>query len=102
MKLDSIAQIEWDFGDENADWKWCMENATFSHREACEFILYIGDAALESVLCQGLRVTFLQANGTSYWEMFSTKMREDGCSAEFIAAYLEAKDAGAIFALFWS
>ncbi len=97
MKLDSIAQIEWDFGDENADWKWCMENATFSHREACEFMLYIGDAALEAldfVLCQG--------NGIPYWEMFSTKMREDGCSAEFIAAYLEAKDAGAMFALFWS
>ena len=91
MKLDSITQIEWDFGDENADWQWCVANATFSHREACEFMLYIGDAALEAKI-----------DARPYWKMFSEQMRNGGCSDGFIAAYLEAKDAGAMFALFWT
>lgn len=89
MKLESIAQIEWDFGEENADWQWCIKNATFSHRDACEFMLYIGEAVDHD-------------GGIPYWKMFSDEMRTGGCTEEFIAAYLEAKDAGATFALFWT
>ncbi len=30
------------FANESPDWRYCVENASFSHREACEFIIHIG------------------------------------------------------------
>jgi hypothetical protein len=30
------------FDGESIDWKYCVENASFAHKDACEFILYIG------------------------------------------------------------
>jgi hypothetical protein len=28
--------------DESEDWHYCMESASFYHKEACEFMIYIG------------------------------------------------------------
>ena len=30
------------FANESPDWNYCIEQAPFSHKEACEFMLYIG------------------------------------------------------------
>ena len=30
------------FADESKDWRYCAENASFQHKEACEFMLYVG------------------------------------------------------------
>lgn len=38
---DLFAQEE--SGISSPDWDWCMEHAAFSHREACEFMVYCGD-----------------------------------------------------------
>lgn len=46
-----IAQVEFDFADGipgktqygNKDWDLAQEHATFSHKDACEFMFYIAD-----------------------------------------------------------
>ena len=53
------------FEDESPDWKYCIEHATFSHREACEFMLYIGDDTSAEVL--------------------RAHMSTNGCSQDFLA-----------------
>lgn len=91
MELKQIAEVEWDFvDDDNPNWKWCMENATFVHKEACEFILHIGDALGQT------------PEDIPYWLHYSEDMRLGGCTEDFIAKYLEAKDNGAERVLFWS
>ena len=37
-----------------------------------------------------------------YWKHVEHEMREYGCTDDFIAAYLSAKDAGAMRVLYWS
>lgn len=37
-----VGQLEWQFDGEDSDWQIMAEHATFSHREAPEFILHIG------------------------------------------------------------
>ncbi|OHD23793.1 MAG: hypothetical protein A2Y38_17030 [Spirochaetes bacterium GWB1_59_5] len=78
------------FNDEDpaqANWKFCKEHATFSHREACEFILHIGPKHISA--------------GKPYWESFVEDMREYGCTEDFITAYLLAKDLGAMRVMFY-
>jgi len=53
------------FEDESPDWKYCIEYAAFSHREACEFMLYIGD--------------------TKNAEVLRAHMNTSGCSQDFLA-----------------
>lgn len=84
-----LADVEADdlFQDENVNWKYCMEHATFVHKGACEFILHIGGEAESS-------------DDVSYAENTMAEMRKFGCTPEFIAAYRDARDAGAMRVLF--
>jgi hypothetical protein len=75
------------FADENINWKYCKERATFVHRDgdACEFILYIGG----------------EPGSENHAGDLIAQMREYGCTPDFIAAYTEARDAGALRVLFY-
>jgi hypothetical protein len=80
-----LAEIEWKFeGDDDVNWIFLVQRAAFSHREACEFLLHVGTSE------------------DRHWEHVERQMREHGCTDDFIAAYLEAKDAGAMRVLYWS
>jgi hypothetical protein len=75
------------FAGENINWKYCVEHATFAHRDddACEFILHIGDGP----------------ESEDHADTIVAKMKEYGCTPEFIEAYTEARDAGAVRVLFY-
>ena len=72
-------------GAENVNWSWCVAHATFTHRDACEFIVYIGsnigdvDSAYRSTLAS---------------------MREHGCTDAFVSAYTQAARIGALYVMF--
>jgi hypothetical protein len=84
MVFSVLAEIEWKFdGDEDVNWRFLVQHAAFAHREACEFLLHVGSAE------------------DPYWKHVEHKMREHGCTEDFVAAYLAAKDAGATRVLFW-
>jgi hypothetical protein len=85
MDLTTIAEIWWDFDDQDPNWLWCVGHAGFAHREACEFVLYIGS----------------QFADDAFWKLEIDRMRYGGCTEDFIAAYLAAKDAGAVRVLFY-
>jgi len=86
MEMKQLAEVEWDFAEDDTNWKWCKENATFVHREWCEFILHIGEPI---------------DTGIPYWQFLVTEMREGGCTEDFITKYIECKDAGAWHVLLW-
>lgn len=90
MEQSILVEIEWDFeGDEdNPDWAFCMEQANFVHRDACEFILHIGKDPVN--------------REDEYWHHLVKDMKEAECTPAFIEAYLAAKDAGATRVLFWA
>jgi len=80
-----LAEIEWKFeGDDDVNWIFLVQHAAFVHKEACEFLLHVG------------------TDKDRYWANVERKMRECECTDDFIAAYLEAKDAGALRVMFWS
>jgi len=81
IELTKTAEILRDFDDEDPNWIWCMAHASFAHREACEFILYIGSDDHSSLHVE--------------------HMRKGGCTDDFVAAYLAAKDAGAVRVIFY-
>lgn len=81
MQLTTVAEIWWDFDEEDPNWHWCLAHATFTHRDACEFVLHIGS--------------------DSYWQRQADEMRSGGCTAEFVDAYLTAKNAGAVRVIFY-
>jgi hypothetical protein len=88
MVKSTLIEIEWDFEDEEgADFQWCLKNATFTHKQACEFILHIGKD---------------ESGSPAYWRSYIEDMRKGGCTEDFIAAYLAAKDAGAVRVLFYA
>lgn len=70
------------FEDESINWRYCMCHATFSHREACEFIIHAGDP--------------------EFVENRVDEMKDFGCTEDFIKAYVGAAAAGAVRVLFWS
>ena len=81
-----VLELEWDFKDggmDDPDWCYCIENATFVHKEACEFILHIyeDDACFRDAI-EG--------------------MREYGCSPKLIAALEAARKKGARRLLIWA
>ena len=43
MKNMKVAEVEFDFKGESKDWKLCNRHASFSHKEASEFIFYVGE-----------------------------------------------------------
>jgi hypothetical protein len=85
-----LAEIEWPFEEDDDDWRYCLEHANFSHREACEFILHVGEDPQRYF--SGL---------TEYASTTIREMTEFGCSKPFIDAYVAAAKAGAIRVLFW-
>lgn len=73
------------FSDDASDpnhvnWRFCMERATFRHRDACEFILHIGG---------GL-------GSEDYADTTMAEMQRFGCTAAFINVYEQARRAGAM------
>ena len=75
------------FAGENINWKYCVARATFVHRDgdACEFILHIGDGP----------------GSENCADFIIAQMKKYGCTPDFIAAYTEAGDAGALCVLFY-
>ena len=72
------------FDDESVNWKFCVEHATFSHQEACEFILHCGS----------------DEDGDGVKDTVAA-MTEFGCTPAFIEAYREAAREGAARVLFY-
>ena len=70
------------FADESKDWEFCKEFATYSHYEACEFILHIGPK--------------------DYSDHRIKEMEEFGCSAGLINAYKAARESWATNVLFYA
>jgi hypothetical protein len=71
------------FRDENVNWRYCKAHATFSHKEACEFVLHIGDE-------------------DEYMQSKIDEMLEFGCTIEFVRCYEKAAKMGATRVLFWA
>lgn len=86
MNKSVLIEIKWDFEYEGPDWTFCLGEATFIHKEACEFILHIGQD---------------ESGSPAYWRGYVERMQAGGCTEAFVAAYLAAKDAGAIRVLFY-
>lgn len=80
----TLAEVnaEWLFGNENINWKFCNEHATFAHKEACEFIIHCGDK--------------------DFTEGMDKRMKDFGCTPAFRDAYLLAAASGAVRVLFWA
>ena len=89
MDMTATAEIWWDLDHEDPNWKWCSKHATFAHRDACEYVLYIGGQLGETT------------DDIPYWKLYVEDMRNGGCTEDFIAAYLAAKDAGAVRVIFY-
>jgi len=70
------------FDDESADWRYCKERATFTHADACEFVLHCGD--------------------DEYVDGRILEMKAAGCSAAFIDAYRLAAERGAVRVIFYA
>jgi hypothetical protein len=83
MRFHVIAEVEASdlFEDDNINWQYCMEYATFAHKDACEFLLHcpIGEYAA--------RARFIEST--------VSHMRKHGCTEEFIKTYNEACATGA-------
>lgn len=85
MNSYKLVEIEADelFEDENVNWKYCMNHATFTHKEACEFIFSI-------------------AEEDEYFELDVTNMKEQGCTSAFINSLKQARSHGAKYVLFYA
>lgn len=71
------------FRGENINWQYCKEHATFAHKEACEFIIHIGDDYDD-------------------WNRKIEEMKDYGCTTEFVRAYEDAARMGAVRVLFYA
>lgn len=67
------------FENESENWKWCLDNATFTHREACEFIIHLGKDTI-----------------------FEPSFKKYGCSKEFSRLIAQARAAGAEWLLLYA
>ena len=76
-----LAEIEASefFQDESVNWEFCKGYASFSHKDACEFILPCDCFSIER----------------------SRKMKKYGCTIPFIDAYLQAAAMGADWVIFY-
>lgn len=93
MNFSSLAEVdasEFFMADDSHEWDWCFSNATFAHKEACEFVVHIGDPS-----------EILKGNDTLF-EHNIESMKKYGCSQKFIDLYREAKEAGATRVLFYA
>lgn len=70
------------FENQSADWIYCVTFATFTHADACEFVLHCGDH--------------------DYAEAKVSEMRAAGCSKHFIKAYRLAAKSGAVRIIFFA
>ena len=88
ITMSKLAEIDASdfFEDESVNWLWCTKFATFEHREACEFVVHIGNAD----------------DDLDYAKSKVEQMRSFGCTADFITAYQEAAAAGAVRVMFYA
>ena len=75
------------FENENANWQWCVDNATFAHHDACEFIVHIGHEP--------------DADDSPFRRTVA-RMADFGCTDEFLLACREAAGLGASWVLFYA
>jgi len=68
-----VFQTEFDFIDKgDTDWRLSLEHATFIHKEACEFIFYVGvdkdsyDAMIKKYAELGFSEDFIKACKKAY------------------------------------
>lgn len=77
-------------GEKNPNWLWCMSQATFTHKEAPEFVLYAGPTDDE------------QAREDTH-QNTTLDMSNGGCTDAFINLYLDAvKDPTVSYVLFYA
>lgn len=86
MRMEITADIDWQFEEGDADHEFCKKNASFTHVEACEFVLHIGQDTHEE---------------DSHFNVMLRKMKEEKCSEDFIEQYRQAGELGAIRAIFY-
>ena len=87
VSMGKLAEIDASgfFENESVNWRRCTRFATFEHRDACEFVVHIGDAD----------------DDLDYAKSKVEQMRRFGCTANFIAAYQAAAAAGAVRVIFF-
>jgi hypothetical protein len=86
MRMDITADIDWTFEDGDANHEFCKKEATFTHKDACEFIVHIGHDINQE---------------DSHYNRVLASMKTAGCSEAFMDAYREAGELGAVRALFY-
>lgn len=87
MKLIQVAEIQADDffkTDEAVDLKYCVQYASFKHENSCEFMVYLQPE--ETAEC---------------FEQYLAKMVEFGCTESFMSAVRSAREAGAVWAMFY-
>lgn len=89
LRVSVLAEINWEFDDDGPDWSYCQAHATFSHREACEFVLHVGSDGIDA---SGL---------PEYARNLVDEMMRWTCTPAFIEAYTSAARTGAARVLFW-
>ena len=75
-----------DFFANEGNIHWCVCHSTFNHCEACEFIVHVGDLSTDD---NSLAATIAE-------------MTEGGCTPDFIDAYRQAAELGAVRVLFYA
>ncbi len=78
-----VYEYEFPFEDDEPDWNWCIDAATFSHREACEFLIWIPDD--RAVVADKI-----------------VEMKQAGCSSLLINLFKQAFHAKVEFLLLWA
>jgi hypothetical protein len=87
MRISNIVEIDATgfFKDENENWEYCINRATFRHRDddACEFIIH------------------LYSNNDASFNFVVREMIKAKCTEEFIEACRDARNLGAERVLFF-
>jgi hypothetical protein len=78
--------VYWVFEDGDTDHEYCKKYATFTHNNACEFILHIGSDLHED---------------DSFYANQLRRMKKGKCSKQFIKTYKKAAKRGATRVLFY-
>ncbi len=90
MEFRVIAEEELPFkGEKDRDWLWCMEHATFRHKEACEFIIHITHELDDE-------------DGEPYWKTTLKEMEKGKVSATLRKLFKDAAEARASALLVYS
>ena len=92
LTLEAKSLFECDEFGNNNNIRYCHDCATFTHKDydsvhqVTEFILHIGQD---------------DADTAPYWQNEVENMRSYSCTDEFIEAYIQAKNLGAVRLMLW-